>query len=90
MTDNANSAVEEIKKFYSKSIESLLFKSMDDFCQFDPKHVRALISELWIHDFLPKNTHLDDESTREVMSMFEELMSDLETSHHNKQAFVKF
>lgn len=90
MSIQENSAVDEIKTLYSKSIENLLFKSMDDLCQFDANQVRVLIAELWFQDFLPKNKHLDDETTKQVMTMFEQLMSDLETSHHNKQAFVKF
>ena len=90
MSIQENTALDEIKTLYSKSIENLLFKSMDDFCQFDANQVRALIAELWFQDFLPKNKHLDDEATKQMMTMFEQLMSDLETSHHNKQAFVKF
>lgn len=90
MNSQSSSPLDEIKMFYTRSIENLLFKCMDDVCQFDPNHVRALISELWFYDFLPKNTHLDDDATKEIMDMFEELMSDLETSHYNKQAFIKF
>lgn len=84
-----SSQLEQTKLFYCQLIESLLFKSMDDLCRFDPNDVRGLITELWFEDFLPKNTHLDAHETEEIKTMFQVLIEDLETSNYCKYRTIK-